>query len=263
MLSRELLQQVEELGRKNELDETVNSLEKYAKFYIPSITIPKEIASGGDSKGKGLGTNALKYIQLLLYRSKTLTEGSIHALNTNCPLSAVLSVRAHYETTGAIAYLLNRLSSCYDGNIDRDRLDRDMKKLMLGSKVIEIAGHEIPDPVQVMNLIDAADDYLTKVVFKKSGEESPQKDMFREFYGHLCEYCHPNFEGLISGSKIIPDGENLIIYFPETGSITKYEYTIFFYINMSIMIFFHCYEEVLNLLKKNETMPYINDHKGE
>jgi len=79
--------------------------------------------------------------------------------------------------------------------------------------------------------------------------------MFRELYEDLCEFCHPNFHGIASGSEI-NHAEKSIIY-QQTGKISKVEFTFFFHIGMSIVLFLHSYEEILKLIEKKEIMPVI------
>lgn len=236
-------------NKSDALSEIIDALKKHEKLFIARTSIPKEIYGTSDQK-KLFGCNATRYIQLSLYRSKTLIEGSISALNSNCALSSLLSVRAHFETTGCLIFLLRRLTSYYEGNIDFERLNKDLKSLALGATTIKLP--EVPSPIQVMNLVDSTDDYLRKVLLK--GKEVPKK-MFRELYEDLCEFCHPNFLGITSGSEI--DHDDSSISYKQTGEISKIEFTFFFYLKTSIFLFFHGYEKVFNLIKKNEIMPVI------
>ncbi len=201
------------------------------------------------------GLSSFKCKRLKLYQeggreNSPWIEGSICSLNSKCALSSILSVRAHFETTGCIIFLLRRLNTYYDGNIDFERLNNDVKKMALGSTTIKLP--EVPSPIQVMNLIDSTDDYLNKVLLK--GKAVP-KNMFRELYEDLCEFCHPNFHGITSGSEIIHADRS--ISYKKTGAISKIEFTFFFHIRTSIALFLHGYEEVLSLIKKNEIMPII------
>jgi hypothetical protein len=122
--------------------------------------------------------------------------------------------------------------------------------LALGATTLKLP--EVPSPIQVMNLIDSTDDYLRKVLLK--GKDVPKK-MFRELYEDLCEFCHPNFHGITSGSEI--NHADRSISYKKTGEISKIEFTFFFHIRISIALFIHGYEEVLGLIKKNEIMPII------
>lgn len=232
------------------LNEITDAMKKHDDYFITKTSMPSEIDGTSDQK-KLFGCNVTRYIQLLLYRSKTLIEGSICSLNSKCVLSSILSVRAHFETTGCIIFLLRRLNSYYEGNIDFERLNNDVKRLALGSTTIKLA--EVPSPIQVMNLIDSTDEYLKKVLLK--GKDVP-KNMFRELYEDLCEFCHPNFHGITSGSEIIHADRS--ISYKKTDAISKIEFTFFFHIRTSIALFLHGYEEVLSLIMKNEIMPIIS-----
>jgi len=249
MLTKNLQIYAKSENKIKELNEIIDGLKKHDDFYFYKTSLPAEFDDVTDPKNL-LGYNTLRYLQLLLYRSKTLIEGSVCSLNNNCSLSAILSVRAHFETTGCVIFLLRRLNSYYKGNIDFNRLDNDLMSLALGSTTIQLP--EVPSPINVMNLIDSVDEYLSKNLPKDL--DIPRK-MFRELYEDLCEFCHPNFHGITSGSEIIHEEKS--ITYNNTGEITKNEFTFFFRIRTSIFLFLHGYEEVFKLIKNNEIMPII------
>lgn len=252
MFSENVVEIAERLGKLERLNEIETFLGEHEQFYIYKTSLSKELVDCTNVK-KLFGYNAIRFIQLLLYRSKTLIEGSIHALNNNSALSSILSVRAHFETTGSVSYLMKRLSSYYQGNINFEKLDEDLLRLALGSTTIN--NPEVPKPIQVLNLIDATDEYLKKKLFKG---KAPHDKMFRELYEDLCDFCHPNFQGITSGSDII-DSERAVI-FHETNRISDTDFTPFFHLSMSAVLFIHFYKEVLNLLKEKEIMPIFHNN---
>lgn len=73
--------------------------ERFVERMIPVPNSTKEL----------LGQNSIYYIQLALCRSKLLVDGVITAINDKNSLLAMLAARAHFEVTGALAYLLKKL----------------------------------------------------------------------------------------------------------------------------------------------------------
>jgi hypothetical protein len=90
-------------NKTDALNEIIDAINKHDNFFMTSTSMPSDIDGTSDQK-KLFGCNVTRYIQLLLYRSKTLIEGSICSLNSKCSLSSILSVRAHFETTGCIIF---------------------------------------------------------------------------------------------------------------------------------------------------------------
>ena len=249
MFSENIIAIAKRYEKLDRLKEIENLLEEHDQFYIQKIIPSKELFDCTDHE-KLFGRNAIRFIQQLVYRSKTLMEGSIHALNNNCSLSSILSVRAHYETTGSIAFLNKRLLSYYQGTIGFNKINEDLFRLSMGSTTIN--NPEVPKPIQVLNLIDAADGLLNKKMLKG---KAPNKKMFRELYEDLCDFCHPNYQGVTSASDIIHEEKANI--FHETNHISKMDFIFFFHLTMSAILFNHFYKEVLSLLKQNEIMPII------
>jgi hypothetical protein len=251
MFSENVVEIAKRLGKLDRLKEVETFLGEHEQFYIYKTSLSKELVGCTEAK-KLFGYNAIRFIQLLLYRSKSLIEGSIHALNNNSALSSILSVRAHFETTGSMAYLMKKLSSYYHGNIDFEKLDENLFRLSLGSTTIN--NPKVPKPIQILNLIDATDEFLKKKLLK---DKAPHDKMFRELYEDLCDFCHPNFQGITSGSDIID--EEMAVIFHKTDRISDTDFTFFFHLSMSAVLFIHFYKEVLNLLKENEIMPIFHN----
>lgn len=221
MFSENVVAIAKRLGKIDRLNEIKMFHGEHEQFYIYKTSFSKELMDCTDAR-KLFGYNAFRFIQLLLYRSKSLIEGSIHALNNNSSLSSIISVRAHFETTGSIAYLMKKLSSYYHGNIDFEKLDKELLRLSLGSTTINVSEVEVPKPIQVLNLIDATDEFIKK---NRPKDEKPHDKMFRDLYEDLCDFCHPNFQGITSGQDIIDDGRAVI--FHKTNHISDSDFTFF------------------------------------
>lgn len=246
-LSENLVLHAKKLGKLDNLNEILKLLKRHENFFIKKSSLSNTIAGNADPQ-KLFGHNALRFIQLELFLSKTLIEGSIHALNNNSALTSILSVRAHFETTGCMAFLLKKISSYYNGNIDFEKLNENLKRLLLGSTTIK--NPNVPRPIQVLNLIDATDWYIDKIVIK---EKAPEGKKFRDFYDDLSEFCHPNYHGITSGSAILKE-ENAIVYHNK-DQISNLEFGFFFHLSMSVSLFLFLYEEIFRKLKNKEIMP--------
>lgn len=248
-LSENLVHRAKELGKLENLEEILKLLKSHDPFFINKSSLPNNITGNADPMNL-LGRNTLRYIQLLLFRSKTLIEGSLHALNKDSALTSILSVRAHFETTGCMAFLFKKMSSYYDGNIDFENLNENLKRLSLGSTTIK--SPNVPKPIQVLSLIDATDWYIDKIVIK---EKAPEGGKFRNFYDDLSEFCHPNYHGIASGSAILKE-ESAVVYH-NTNQISNLEFGFFFHLDISINLFLFLYEEVFEMLKSKKILPNI------
>ena len=241
---------VKRIDREEAASEILQDLENHNNFYISKTTLSQDLVDCTDVKIL-FGYNALKFIQLLLYRSKTLIEGSIISLNNKRILTCLLAVRAHFETTGSIGYFYKRLASYYEGNLDFNRIDDDLLRLSHGATSLEIK--DLPKPINVLNMIDASDELMNKSIF---GGKPPHKKMLRTFYEELCDFCHPNFQGTTSGADII-HAEKAIVYH-KTDRIDDRDLTFFFHLGMTSRLFLHFYASTRSLIEEKEIMPIIN-----
>lgn len=217
-------------------------LKEHKNNHINEIIINKE----NKSKRESLGQNGLIYIQRLLLRSRYLLEGIIQEINSERTLNCYILLRAHFETTGALAYFFDRLSSFYNGNISYERLDEILYSLSLGSrdKKFKEKNDFIPDAENVLNFIDRID--------KIFGFNKEKKH--REAYEHLCEFAHPNFLGTIIGSK--PEVEK--ICFTKKTEINKNELgEIISLLSISLNSFLYIYDKIFSLLNKKENLEDI------
>lgn len=237
------------LGRLDDLKDLEADVATHDKYFIAKTTLSEELDGVTDPKIL-FGNNGLHFTQQLLFRSRSLVEGSITNINNHNILSSLACTRAHYETTGKASFFLKRLRSYYEGNIDFATMDKDLHRLFFGAKTFQI--EVVPDPIQVMNLIDSVDDYMEKHLLPNDLE----KKKFRSLYDALSDFCHPNFYGITCGSEI--NGSERAVIFREIGSMSDINFPMFFLLNMSSRLFLHFYEEIINLLKQRETMPVIH-----
>jgi hypothetical protein len=233
------------LDFKDKMVEIEEYMNEYEVRYIPKTKpLPQR-------PERLLGQNGYHYIQMILFRSKSFYEGFINSVNTENALMCYLAVRAHFEVTGSIAYFYKKLQNFYDGKLSYEQLDETLQRLWLGTHdplVIETnKDRNVPKPINVMSLIDAADDLYKRL----SGENTP---IYRLTYDSLSEYCHPNFWGTTIGMHI---NSVAIARFDKSPVLLKEHLHVFFEASISLMSFFSHYDKVYKLLSENEELPII------
>lgn len=238
MLNQEIKELLTQCGIEKEMQELEGCCSGYSSRFIHKMYPMPE------NTENMLGRNSMHYIQMALCRSKLLTDGVITALNAKNGLLAMLSARAHLEVTGALAFFLRKLKNYYSGTISFKMLNEALQRLILGTKTQELA-ENAPAPVNVMTLIDAADDYLSKT------RNSDVKE-FRENYNYLSEYCHPDFFGITMQSRINNDGITTYSFFLH---LKEQDLTFLSSLLSSVSTFFHLYDSILGLLRENEELP--------
>lgn len=146
-----------------------------------------------------LGANSINYLLSALVRSKNLLEGFALALENENALTGFLVVRAHYETTGAVAFFLRHLTR-FNETKDKEQLSEAIRRMTLGMRVLPNKNDSrygrVPKIDNVMNYIDEVDTVIKKI-------STVRKSLFRTNYDFLSEFCHPNAFGLMVGSRTI------------------------------------------------------------
>lgn len=195
-----------------------------------------------------LGQNGLHYLQMSLFRSRKLIEGYLNSLDRKNALTSALVVRAHFEITGATAYFLKKVNNFYANNISFEELESSLRRLTLGVKK-KGPLNDAPDPINVMSMIDAADDLLKKL-------NTDNDPIFRDTYDDLSEFCHPNSFGLFMSSHVNKVG--VVRYQGYEADIERRDFIHFFH---SFMITANCfkmfYEEARKLIENKEEIPIV------
>jgi len=118
------------------------------------------------------------YREAVLHRFLDLAYSSIHLLENNFHIPAVITARAAQETLSVLAYLNIKLKKFSE--------DKDLEHLLDCSKRLSIGwkgGKEFPEMINVLTCIDSVD--------KKFNIG------FRKHYDLLSESAHPNFSGVL------------------------------------------------------------------
>ncbi len=245
MFSNDIISLAKETGRKKRLDELNGFVIEHNNYYISKISRPEKILYSSDHKDN-FGFNSVWFIQELLYRSKTLLEGSIFAINNKNILTSLLSVRAHFETTGSMAFFFDKLSSYYSGNIKFEAVDKYLMSLSLYSSTVNMEYKHEVKRINTLDMIRSVDKLMSNFGI-------PQKKPFMFLYEDLCDFCHPNFWGITTGTTISENSKSVL--FNKNNVLSAENFSFFLYILISAKLFLHCYCETYNLIEKEEIMP--------
>ena len=193
-----------------------------------------------------IGQNALFFAQKTITRSHSLLESIVKCINHNQELGTLILIRAHYETTGCIVMLYNRLNSFYQEDIEEGELDSILRRMNMGS-TMKIENADVPKPVNAMTYIDEVDKY-----FKRNPESRHLNGLYREGYDQLSEYCHPNFSGLVLKTHVNKVG---VVRFGVPSF--KWLSEGLPLLSISITLFVIVYDKVIELLMKHEELPIL------
>ena len=184
---------------RNEMEVRGITPEEYEPIYKNLLDRTETSISaipGGDwGNPRRIHDYALVLRQALLHRAIKLFEGSVYALIQDNGYLLALSVRGHFETTAALGFLHNRLTSLRQGNLTPYAVDKDICKQVMGTrdeKLLDSAGQEreFIEAKQVLNMLEYADKSVSKHVL---GETAKKHTILMDIYKWLCEFSHPNF----------------------------------------------------------------------
>jgi hypothetical protein len=240
MIDKEIKEKFSSI-RFNELEEYMPSYQ--SRFYgrlVPKSNKPDRL----------LGYNGINFLLNSLQRSRCIFIGFIDCINRTHRGLAYLAARAHFETTGLVAYFLRYIQKFYQGEIKYEDIDDLLLKLSVGGRTFpEKNTHpERPEAVNVLTLIDGAD----KVFIEMGGD----KNIFRSCYDYLSEFCHPNWAGLTIGSDIVDEGDMHTVVYYATPEFKEEDFVILInYMLISCSFFFNVYDKCFALIKDNEELP--------
>jgi len=199
-----------------------------------------------------LGQNGYVFLLCSLSRSRGLFSGMLDSMNQSNLALAFLAVRAHFETTGSVAYFFRYLQKFYGGEITYTQMDHVLRRLSLGGKEFPAEKKNDPhwvDAINVLTMIDEADRLFNEMAKGKV-------NIFRESYNFLSEFCHPNLFGLriftdLNNSKVPPQE-----YFYKTSEFKRKDPTsLLSHLNISCNFFFPIYDKCFSLIKEREETP--------
>ncbi|WP_318114192.1 hypothetical protein [Vibrio sp. Vb0598] len=228
--------------------------EEYIEIYrvLISLRVESIPRKSGGIKGslERLQSTSMSLNQVYLHRLISLYEGVFYALATNNYYLVALSMRALFETTAALGYLYNRLNSYSEGNIESETLDDDLMILFLGTKDKLLQESNPYEPKNVMKMLDFADKIFVSKFLK---QQAPSKNMLREIYEWLCEYCHPNFHSTTIACQLDKKNQQLNFNHFSTLDMRKTQIPIIEPIIIGTKTFVHMYYnsgQLIDALKK-------------
>jgi hypothetical protein len=227
----------------NELERFI--LEYQARFchrLVPKAKEPNRL----------FGYNGVNFLLNSLQRSRCILVGFIDCVNKTHRALLFLAVRAHFESTGGVAFFLKHLRKFYNGETKFEDIDNVLFKLSVGGRSFpeKTGNHDLPEAFNVLALIDGAD----KEFVEMGGDK--EKKPFRSSYDFLSEFCHPNNLGLTIASDIVKDGIVKTVVYHEKPEIKIEDFGIMInYMLMSCGFFFPVFDSCFNLLRENEELP--------
>lgn len=239
MINKEIREKYPSIGF-NQLEKYMLSYqERYYSRLVPNKKNPDRL----------LGQNGITFLLNSLQRSRYIFTGFIDCLNRAHVLLAFLATRAHFETTGSVAYFFRHLRKFYNDKISYEKVDNILRRLSLGCKTYprKDTHPEQPYPINILTQVDAAD----KLFAEMGGYIKP----FRNCYDFLSEFCHPNFLGITMGSEIVE--RNTVVY-SEKIEFKEADFGMLVnYMLMGCVFFFHIYDDCFSLIRKNEQIPKL------
>jgi len=170
-------------------EENVKGLESiYQELLNRRQEVCPAVEGGEPGDFRRISQYSLALRQAFLHRTIGTFAGALVCLRENLLYSMVLSVRGNFETTAALGYLYQRLDSCANGTLTREKIDDDICGMILGTR-----NKPIPQAFEakhVLTLLQHATKAVKKVTFTN---QSMPDGLLTEFYDFLCEFCHPNY----------------------------------------------------------------------
>ncbi len=192
-----------------------------------------------------IGQNVIYYLQVLLHRSKLLLNSFFISILQENFIALTLAIRAHFELTGALGYLLNYLQKYYKNEINYKEIICKLNCLILGKRDSSL--YKPFESINILSMIDTTD----KLFHRISGDKNKP---FRSSYEYLSEFCHPNSYGLIFSSKV---KEKRKVIFRKVPKLDQKEFGLSGYILISLPMFFKLYDDIFNLIKEKENIPKV------
>ena len=152
-----------------------------------------------------------------------------------------LAIRGHFETTGALGYLHNRLDSLSRGKLDRNVVDKDICTQIIGRRDGDTQG--IYEAKQVLTLLEYADRTVSKNVM---GGTAKQYDILMNCYKYLCEFSHPNFHSNWIAFDLNKENRQFVMRYSQP--MREIEFNLIGYLLLSSPIFVSLFDKVGDIL---------------
>lgn len=144
------------------------------------------------------------YIQIVLWRILDMSEEILNCWENKHPSSAFVLLRSLYENSSVIYYANNKLEKLLNENNFHE-----IQNLIINLTYATRIAERIEDNVreQLQRIKDGVGDYSSEEEIRKVftatniltiiDEINKTLKYHRSDYDHLCEYSHPNYDGLM------------------------------------------------------------------
>jgi hypothetical protein len=190
---------------------------------------------------KHTASNCLVIQQTLLHRAERLIAACGSMVLENNVYGLALIVRGHYETTGVLGYLSNRLNSLEEGKIKFEEFAYNAACAVLGAKHSQFA--KAPNPPNILTCIEKADSHLDTHYLKE------KKGMLRDGYDWLSEFAHPNFCSNCAAFTI--DKLNHRFVLKHDAEMQDRDFDLIAYLVISAGLFIWLFDDSTRRLTKN------------
>jgi hypothetical protein len=178
--------------------------------------------------------------QVTLHKAERLLAGSSAMLMQNNVYGIALLVRAHYETTSVLGHFCRRLNALNAGTLKLAEFEWGISDALMGARHSTFS--EARQPPNTLTYVDNADKLLNKIIGEK-------KNVLRDSYDWLSEFCHPNFLSNTGAFHLDKDTGKFAIR--HENSLTERDFDLFGYLSISAPIFIQFFDEFNDSLKKS------------
>ncbi|MFA5273451.1 MAG: hypothetical protein WC353_04785 [Candidatus Peribacter sp.] len=195
--------------------------------------------------GSEVGNKANQLLQSLMFLSSELMESAMNNIDQGRLLSAISSIRSHYEVTGTIAYLLVTLRRYAKNEINSEIVLSELKPLTIG------VGPKIIEEFSGIDVLSINSNDRIKAI-DKTGYYPEKTGAFWKFYGDLCEFVHINYSAT-----------HMTLRYEADGSVCLYDYDkvleqkehAAMKLSVSGHMFLWFYKESMHILNQKEKIP--------
>jgi hypothetical protein len=217
------------------LDELETFVRRYEKGFTGSFTPVGTDALSIDEKATLLSLCAFA-------SARQLTWSIVHAINGRLASALFLAVRAHSEMTGLVAYLLLRLQKHRAGQLSGDEFEMLLGRLTLG----RFHGLDQLDPELAAQVQALPVSKLVAAVDNVAALFESDRRMFKDSWGWLSEFCHPNALALFAAGYQFRG--RTVVFNPDPSLMARDVGVAVAHSALSHGMFFHCFDEVTRLV---------------
>jgi hypothetical protein len=177
---------------------------------------------------------ALVLLYSALARARVLAWTMAHCINGHLSAGAYLALRAHYEMTALLAYVLRETRKWRGREITTELFESSLVRLILATRTPVRDGAPVPEYAKAVNVLT-----MLPTVDLIYGDDR-LRGKFKEAYEWLSEFCHPNmFSHEITGRH--KEGRRLVFAQRPEFSVSDLSHLIG-YANLGMTQFLDCYD---------------------